>query len=67
MPAIERTPPALFALTVPGLEAVTAREIEDDLGGIVKKKMNGIVVFRVDHLDKNVLKLRTAEDVFLLA
>lgn len=67
MPAIERTPPALFALTVPGLEAVTAREIEDDLGGVVKKKMNGIVVFRVDHLDKNVLKLRTAEDVFLLA
>jgi tRNA (guanine6-N2)-methyltransferase len=67
MPRAERTPPALFALTVPGLEAVTAREIEDELGGIVKKKMNGLVVFRVDDLDKNVLKLRTAEDVFLLA
>lgn len=67
MPRIERTTPACFVLTVPGLEAVTAREIEEDFGGIVKKKMNGVVVFRVDHLDKNILKLRTAEDVFLLA
>ncbi|HMO37440.1 MAG TPA: THUMP domain-containing protein, partial [Gemmatales bacterium] len=67
MSSLERTPPALFALTVPGLEAITAREIEEDLGGVVKKKMQGIVVFRVDALDASVLRLRTAEDVFLRA
>ncbi len=63
----ERVEPTCFALTVPGLESVTAREIEDDLGGIVKKTLSGIVVFRVDALDRQVLELRTAEDVFLLA
>lgn len=68
MPApADRSPPACFALTVPGLEAITAREIEEDLGGVVKKTMSGLVVFRVEPLDESVLKLRTAEDVFLLA
>lgn len=65
--AADRSPPACFALTVPGLEAITAREIEEDLGGVVKKTMSGLVVFRVEPLDESVLKLRTAEDVFLLA
>src|SRR4029078_4692893 len=68
MPAApDRSPPACFALTVPGLEAITAREIEEDLGGVVKRTMSGLVVFRVEPLDESVLKLRTAEDVFLLA
>jgi tRNA (guanine6-N2)-methyltransferase len=68
MPATpDRSPPACFALTVPGLETITAREIEEDLGGVVKKTMSGLIVFRVDPLDENVLKMKTAEDVFLLA
>jgi 23S rRNA G2445 N2-methylase RlmL len=54
-------------LTVPGLEAITAQEIEEDLGGVVKKTASGMVVFRVEPLDGRVLELRTAEDVFLLA
>jgi len=65
--SVDRAPPACFALTVPGLEAITAQEIEEDLGGTVKKTMSGIVVFRVEPLDKRVLELRTAEDIFLLA
>jgi 23S rRNA G2445 N2-methylase RlmL len=54
-------------MVVPGLEEVAADEITRDLGGEVRKTGPGFVVFRVDELDKNVLKLRTTEDVYLLA
>lgn len=59
--------PALFAFTVPGLEGILATEIEEELGGIVKKQFTGTVVFRLDEIDRRVLRLKTAEDVFLLA
>src|SRR5688572_17280666 len=59
--------PPCYALVFPGLEEVTAEEITRDLAGQVRKTGFGHVVFRVDPLDKRVLRLRTTEDVFLLA
>ena len=59
--------PACYAMVQPGLEPVAADEIERDLGGEVKKTSPGIVVFRVPAIDDNLLRLRTVEDVFLLA
>ncbi len=60
------TPPC-YAMVHPGLEPVAADEIERDLGGEVKKVGKGVVVFRVPEVDDRVLRLRTTEDVFLLA
>jgi 23S rRNA G2445 N2-methylase RlmL len=51
----------------PGLEAVAAEEITDELDGEVKKTGRGLVVFRVAEVDARVFDLRTTEDVFLLA
>lgn len=66
-PAAEPPLPPLYALTLGGLEAVAADEITRDLGGEVKKTSRGLVVFRVPELTSDVLRLRTTEDVFLLA
>jgi tRNA (guanine6-N2)-methyltransferase len=65
-----RTPPTLpacYALVQPGLEEVAGEEIEHDLGGAVKRTGRGVVVFRVPEIDGSLLRLRTVEDVFLLA
>jgi 23S rRNA G2445 N2-methylase RlmL len=51
----------------PGLEEVAGEEIARELGGEAKKSGRGFVVFRVPHIDEELLRLRTAEDVFLLA
>lgn len=51
----------------PGLEEVAAEEIRSELKGDVKKAGQQIVVFRLDDIDKRVLRLRTTEDVFVLA
>ncbi|MCI0642684.1 MAG: RNA methyltransferase [Gemmataceae bacterium] len=59
--------PALYAMVHPGLEAIAAEEIAETLGGEVKKSGLGIVVFRLADIDRDVLNLRTTEDVFLLA
>jgi 23S rRNA G2445 N2-methylase RlmL len=59
--------PACFALVHPGLETITADEITRDLGGSVKKSHRGLVVFRAPYIDSDILKLRTTEDVYLLA
>src|SRR6516162_2553898 len=59
--------PPCYALLQPGLEAVAAEEIERELGGEVKKTGRGLVVFRVPEIDEGLLRLRTVEDVFLLA
>jgi 23S rRNA G2445 N2-methylase RlmL len=61
------SPPACYAQVVPGLEPIAAEEIERELGGEVKRTGRGIVVFRLPHIDAEVLSLRTVEDVFLLA
>lgn len=61
----EESPP-LYALVQPGLEKVAAEEIEQRLGGDVRKTDRGLVVFRVKEIDPDVLTLRTTEDVFLL-
>jgi tRNA (guanine6-N2)-methyltransferase len=63
----ERETPACFATVPTGLEAVAADEITRDLGGEVKKAEKGIVVFRVPEIGPHLLKLRTCDDVFLLA
>lgn len=59
--------PALYAHVQPGLESVAADEITRDLHGEVKRTERGIVVFRLDEITPDLLKLRTTEDVFLLA
>ncbi len=59
--------PALYAMVVPGLEAIAADEIADELSAEIKKKLDGSVVFRVDEISHHLLNLRTTEDVFLLA
>ena len=63
----ERETPACYALVHPGLEAIAAEEITRDLGGDVKKADKGTVVFRVPEIGPDLLRLRTVEDVFLLA
>lgn len=63
----DRETPACYALVLPGLEAVAADEITRDLGGDVKKAEKGSVVFRVPEITPDLLRLRTVEDVFLLA
>jgi len=64
---VERETPACFANVPSGLEAVAADEITRDLGGDVKKAEKGVVVFRVPEIETQLLRLRTVDDVFLLA
>jgi tRNA (guanine6-N2)-methyltransferase len=64
-PATE-TLPACYAMVQPGLEEVAAEEIEQELGGDIKRKEPGFVVFRLPEIDGSILRLRTTEDVFLL-
>jgi 23S rRNA G2445 N2-methylase RlmL len=59
--------PPLYAMVHGGLEPVAADEITGDLGGEVKKTTRGVVAFRVNEVTPDLLKLRTTEDVFLLA
>ena len=66
-PRRDRETPACFATLPSGLEAVAAEEITRDLGGDVKKAEKGIVVFRVPEVGPDLLRLRTVDDVFLLA
>src|SRR5947209_11628621 len=63
----ERETPACFATVPSGLEAIAADEITRDLGGEFKKAEKGIVVFRVPAVGPDLLRLRTVDDVFLLA
>ena len=51
----------------PGLEEVAAEEIRAERGGDVKRAARGIVVFRLDEIDRSILQLRTTEDVLLHA
>src|SRR5438874_8480371 len=63
----EAPTPACYAMVHSGLEDVAGDEITRDLRGEVKKSGRGIVAFRVDEITHDLLKLRTTEDVFLLA
>ena len=60
-------PPACYASAFPGLEEVVADEIAHSLDGDIKRRENGIIVFRVPEVDNSLLRLRATEDVFLLA
>src|SRR5947199_2456040 len=66
-----RTPeaplPSCYAMVQPGLEPMASEEIAEALGGEVKRTGKGLVVFRVPEIDERLLRLRTTEDVFLLA
>src|SRR5207248_9905808 len=57
--------PACYAMVHEGLEGIAAEEIAQSLGGKVKRSGGGIVVFRVNDIDRDLLRLRTTEDVFL--
>lgn len=57
--------PACHALCHAGLEEILADEVREDFSGDVKKTAPGLVVFRVDEIDRHLLNLRTAEDLFL--
>jgi len=59
--------PACYASVFPGLEPIAAAEIESSLGGEIKRTGPGVVVFRVAEVTPDLLRLRTVEDVFLLA
>src|ERR1017187_8567663 len=59
--------PACYAMVHEGLEDIAAEEIAQTLGGKVKRSGGGIVVFRADEIDRDILQLRTTEDVFLYA
>ncbi len=59
--------PACYAMTLPGLETLAGQEIVEDLRGEVKRSQPGIVVFRVPEVNPRLLRLRTTEDIFLLA
>jgi 23S rRNA G2445 N2-methylase RlmL len=64
-PSVELPP--LYAMVHTGLEPIAADEIARELGGEVKKTTRGFVVFRVNEITPELLKLRTTEDVFLMA
>jgi 23S rRNA G2445 N2-methylase RlmL len=59
--------PPCYATVQPGLEEVAGEEVAQRLGGEVKKTLRGAVVFRVPEVSRDLLELRTTEDVFLLA
>src|ERR1041384_660836 len=59
--------PACYAMVHPGLEELAGEEIAELLGGEVKRATPGLVVFRLDEIAPEILKLNTTEDVFLLA
>jgi len=59
--------PACYAQVIPGLESIAAEEISADLDGEIKKKVEGIVVFRLEEISRRLFDLCTTEDIFLLA
>src|SRR5947209_1538217 len=59
--------PPCYAMVIPGLEEIAEEEITQTLRGEVKRSGPGIIVFRVPEVSPAVLRLRTVEDVFLLA
>ena len=57
--------PACYAMVHEGLEDFAAEEIARTLGGTIKRTGEGIVVFRSNEIDRDILRLRTTEDVYL--
>lgn len=57
--------PACYAMVQEGLEDIAAEEIAQTLGGKSKRSGGGFVVFRLDDIERDILHLRTTEDVFL--
>jgi 23S rRNA G2445 N2-methylase RlmL len=63
----DKAVPPYYAFTMPGMESIAADEITAHLGAEIKKAARGVVVFRTDDISPEVLRLRTVEDVFVLA
>jgi 23S rRNA G2445 N2-methylase RlmL len=59
--------PPCYAVVHPGLEEVAGEEITAELGGDVRRSAPGLAIFRVPEVTDALLRLRTTEDVFLLA
>jgi tRNA (guanine6-N2)-methyltransferase len=59
--------PSCYATVLPGFEPIASEEITEALHGDVKRSGKGLVVFRVPEISSSLLRLRTTEDVFLLA
>ena len=62
-----QTVPVCYAQTISGLEEIASAEISNRLGGDILRTAPGLVVFRPEEINREVLGLRTVEDVFLLA
>jgi len=56
-----------YVMVHPGLEEVAAEELAHDFGAEIKKSTLGVVVFRVPEINKELLRLKTAEDLFVMA
>ncbi len=54
-------------MVIPGVESVAAEEIRARLNAEITRTAPGLVVFRPEAIDRDLLSLRTTEDVFLLA
>ncbi len=65
-------PNTYYAQTMPGLEQLAWREIEQDrpqvklLGFETLEKKNGLLLFQAQKADASLLNLRTVEDIFLV-
>src|SRR5947209_952799 len=59
--------PACYAMVAPGVEKIAEEEIGQELGASVKRTAPGLVVFRPTEITPDILRLRTVDDVFLLA
>src|ERR1700674_1344722 len=64
---VTEPPPPCYAMVLPGLEPIAGDEITQERVGEVKRTAPCLVVFRLEPIDSAVLRLRTVEDVFLLA
>jgi 23S rRNA G2445 N2-methylase RlmL len=58
--------PACYAISFPGLEDVASQEIAQELSGEIKRASPGLIVFRLPEITRDILQLKTVEDVFLL-
>lgn len=64
---VPKESPPCYAIVQPGLEELAGEEIADTLRGSVKKTSPEVVVFRVPEIDRSLLRLKTTEDVYVLA
>ncbi len=52
----DKSLPPCYAMVFHGLEEVAAEEIQQELGGEIRKTSPGIVIFRVEKIDRSLLR-----------